>query len=80
MRLAAQQGVRQAQSRLAAMQETGRGVARDDGEPYLWGTLAAAQGDEGARQRRERLARSITPDQREGAERRAPQLAPARDG
>ena len=44
-RLAAEQGVAGAQSRLGVMYAEGRGVAQDDRESVRWFRLAAEQGD-----------------------------------
>ena len=44
-RLAAEQGVAGAQSRLGIMYAEGRGVAQDDRESVRWFRLAAEQGD-----------------------------------
>ena len=44
-RLAAEQGIAGAQSRLGVMYAEGRGVAQDDRESVRWFQLAAEQGD-----------------------------------
>ena len=47
-RLAAEQGLAEAQTWLGVMYEYGKGVSQDDTEAMRWYTKAAAQGDAGA--------------------------------
>ncbi|MFO7853726.1 MAG: SEL1-like repeat protein [Paracoccaceae bacterium] len=49
-----------AQANLGAMYANGRGVPQDDVLAHMWKNLAAAQGNEGARRNRDRLAERMT--------------------
>ena len=53
------------------MYDTGKGVPSDYAQAYKWFDLAARQGDEDARYKRDRLARQMTPGQILQAERLA---------
>jgi hypothetical protein len=67
----AQTGDPRAQFRLGQMYEQGRGVVQNRVQAHLWYNLAAAQGNEEAAQARDRLAKTMTPDQQAEAERLA---------
>ncbi len=45
------------------MYENGYGVPKDDGQAYAWFNLAAAQGEESAKEVREHLKKYMTPSQ-----------------
>ena len=70
-RLAAEQGDAEAQSNLGNRYANGTGVPQDYVQAYMWFNLAAAQGDEGARDNRNRVADMMTPAQIEEAQRLA---------
>jgi TPR repeat protein len=53
------------------MYEHGRGVEQDDVLAYMWYSLASVQGFQPARERREILAKQMTPEQIDAAEHRA---------
>ena len=53
------------------MYKKGRGVAQDYAQAHIWFNLAAAQGDEIAAKLRDKLAKSMTPDQVAEAQRLA---------
>ncbi len=68
----AEQGVALAQFNLGIRYDQSRGVPKDDVQAYMWFNLAAAQGDEDAAftdgrredaELRDKLAKSMTPDQ-----------------
>lgn len=67
-RRAAEQGDAVAQQNLGELYSLGRGVARDLVRAYVWLSLAAEQGRHWAAQRRDDLARRLTPEQRAEAE------------
>ena len=60
-RLAAEQGLAEAQSNLGVLYDNGYGVAQDFVQAYMWFTLAAAQGFESAAENRELIAGEMTP-------------------
>ena len=70
-REAAEQGISDAQGMLGLMLITGRGVPQDRVEAFKWLSLAAAQGNNKARQAKELTARKLTPAQITEAERLA---------
>ena len=70
MHSAAEHGDAQALSRLGTMYEYGRGVAQDDVTAYQWYSLGAIQGQTFAKERRDIVAKRLTPDQIAQAERR----------
>ena len=53
------------------MYENGQGVPKGYSQAYMWFNLAAAQGDEIAAKLRDKLAKSMTPDQVAEAQRLA---------
>jgi len=65
---AASYGVSGSQFRLAVLYFQGTGVERDPREAYIWFALAAKRGDHDARDRRNDLARSLSPEQLKAAE------------
>lgn len=67
-RRAAENGEPVAQMNLGEMYLLGLGVGRDPVRAYLWLSLAARQGRRWAAERRDRLARALTADQRRKAE------------
>jgi TPR repeat protein len=66
---AAGYGLVDSEFNLGILYERGLGVARDMIEAYRWFSLASRQGDEKARQKREDVARLLTPAERQTAER-----------
>jgi uncharacterized protein len=72
-RMAADQGVANAQSTLGYFYSTGLGVPQDDVAAYTWFTLATAQGDEGSKQQLAKMDKTISPGQKAEAEKRAPE-------
>ena len=63
LRKAAEQGLAQAQHDLGTMYANGHGVPQDYVESHLWWNLAAAQGNEEARQKRDIVAKMLTASQ-----------------
>ena len=57
---AAEQGYARAQYWLGYMYAYGEGVPEDDAEAYAWYSIAAAQGDEVAKEYKERAAEGMT--------------------
>ncbi len=70
-RKAAEQGHADAQFNLALAYDEGEGVAEDDAQAVEWYRKAAEQGDEDAAKHRDKLAKSMTPDQIAEAQRLA---------
>ena len=70
-RLAAEQGLADAQFNLGIRYYNGQGVPQDYVQAHLWWNLAAAQGDEEARENRDIIAAKMTPAQIEEAQRLA---------
>lgn len=70
-RKAAEAGLVDSQYNLARLLEQGQGIARDPAEAYKWYVIAAASGDEEAKTAAEALRASLTPAQRQQAERAA---------
>jgi localization factor PodJL len=70
-RKAAEAGLIDSQYNLARVLEQGQGVPRDPAEAYKWYVIAAAAGDEEAKAAGEALGRTLTPIQRQQAERAA---------
>jgi TPR repeat protein len=70
-RMAAEQGDAAAQLNLGFMYAKGQGVPQDYVQAHLWLNLAAAQGDQDAQERRDILARLMTPTQIAEAQRLA---------
>ena len=62
LRKAAEQGLAQAQHDLGTMYANGHGVPQDYMTAYMWWNLAAAQGDEEARQKRD-IVKMLTASQ-----------------
>ncbi len=58
---------------LGVMYFRGRGVTQDDAESYVWLSLAAAFGDETAREARDIVAERLTAETRLAAQKRAAQ-------
>ena len=80
-RVAAEQGMSNAQFLLDVMYSDGRGVAQDKVQAYMWVNLAAvsrSQGDEGEKsaKAREEVAQQMTPDQIAKAQRLASEWRP----
>jgi TPR repeat protein len=72
---AAAAGIVNAQFNLGLLYERGDGVPVSPLEAYAWYNAAAAQGDSGAGQRRDRLARTLSPSTLQEAQTRAQQVA-----
>ena len=70
-RKAANQGFSNAQYTLGVMHHYGRGVKRDYVKAHLWANIAEKQWHMEAKQLRKALARKMTPDAIEEAQRRA---------
>ena len=62
-RLAAEQGLADAQNNLGLMYANGEGLPDDYVLAYAWYNLAAAQGNEVARKNKDNLRTRMTPDQ-----------------
>jgi localization factor PodJL len=77
---AAELGAADGQYNLAYLYEHGAGVPRSPGNAYLWYSIAAAQGDDGARDAAERLARELSPKQLSDAKARATAIPAAARG
>ena len=67
-RLAAEQGVANAQYNLGVMYERGDGVPEDKVLAYMWWNLAAANGDEDASENKDIIAERMTSSQIEKAQ------------
>ncbi len=63
MTKAAEQGLPAAQHNLGAMYATGQGVPRDYAQALMWFTLAANNGDTGAKKNCDKITAQMTPDQ-----------------
>jgi hypothetical protein len=74
--LAAQQNHADAQYSLGVMYRNGQGVAIDKATAYIWFNLAAAQGHERAREARNSVLPSLTPDQVLAAQKAAQEWRP----
>jgi hypothetical protein len=68
---AASAGVVNAQFNLGLLYERGEGVPQSPVEAYAWYAAAASRGDQGAAERRDRLASGFTPDDLKKAQDRA---------
>jgi TPR repeat protein len=75
-RKAADQGFAAAQSKLGVMYAQGRGVPQDYVLAHMWSNLAAAQGDENAKNNRNLLEQHMSPDQIAEAQRLAREWKP----
>lgn len=73
-REAGEAGVVNAQFNLGLLYERGEGLAASPVEAYAWYAAAAARGDSGAAQRRDRLAKTLSPAVLKDAQARAEQL------
>ena len=62
-RLAADQGIARAQNSLGLMYAQGFGVPEDIVLAYMWSNLAAAQGNEGAQENKDRIEQQMTREQ-----------------
>ena len=62
-RLAAEQGLAQAQNNLGIMYARGQGVSRDYVGAYMWFNLSAVQGNQQAAVNQNRTASLMTPEQ-----------------
>jgi len=75
-RKAAEQGHVQAQLNLGAMYINGTGVRQDYVQGHMWSNLAAAQGNEMARENRDLAEKNMTPEQITEAQRLAREWKP----
>jgi S1-C subfamily serine protease len=75
-RMAAEQGIAEAQFNLSGMYCRGEGVPTNHVLAYSWASLAAARGDADAKQRREWLSKEMTRDQIAEAQRIAAAFKP----
>jgi hypothetical protein len=62
-RKAAKQRIAEAQFNLGIMYADGEGVPQDYAQAHMWFNLAAAQGGKDATERRDKVTKSMTPDQ-----------------
>ena len=76
----AEQGHAEAQFQLGVMYDAGQGVMEDYVEAHMWFNLAAAQGNEEAREDRNRVAKKMTVSQIVEAQRRAREWKRGGDG
>ncbi|MCU0940680.1 MAG: sel1 repeat family protein, partial [Burkholderiaceae bacterium] len=76
--LAAQQNHADAQYSLGVMYRTGQGVPVDKSKAYIWFNLSAAQGHPRAREARDSLLTSLSPDQVLAAQRTAQEWRPGK--
>ena len=72
----AEQGNANAQYNLGALYDNGLGVPQDKVRAYMWFTLSAAQGREGAAAFRDLIARRMTPEQIAEAQKLAQEWKP----
>jgi uncharacterized protein len=70
-RRAAEKGYLKSQSNLGLMYANGEGVLRDDVQAFLWFDVAARRGNQVATRNRDVLAKSMTSDQIDAAQRLA---------
>jgi TPR repeat protein len=75
-RVAADQGVANAQNALGHFYAAGMGVPPDDVAAYMWFSLAAAQGDQDSKQQLEAMNKTMMPEQKAEAEKRAREWRP----
>ncbi len=75
-RKAANQSHEKAQFNLGLIYEDGKGVSQDFVQAHMWYDLAAAQGDSFAKQKRDRVAKQMTPSQIKEAQRLAREWKP----
>ena len=73
-RLAADQGIAEAQYNLGVMYDNGQGVPQDYAEAYVWFSVAAAGGDADAVKNRDIAAGKLTPEQLTQGQKRATEL------
>ena len=78
-RLAANQGVADAQLNLGVMYGKGYGVMQDYTRALMWWTIAASQGHETARKNRDIVAKRMTPEQIAEAKRLARDWKPKKE-
>jgi TPR repeat protein len=71
VRKAAEQGSARAQNNLGSLYVTGEGVPKDYVSALMWFNLAAAQGYENGQEKRDIVAKRMTPDQIAEAQRMA---------
>jgi hypothetical protein len=76
--LAAQQNHADAQHSLGVMYRTGQGVPVDKSKAYIWFNLSAAQGHPRAREARDSLLSSLSPEQVLAAQRAAQEWRPGK--
>jgi hypothetical protein len=76
--LAAQQNHADAQYSLGVMYRTGQGVPVDKSKAYIWFNLSAAQGHPRAREARDSLLTSLSPEQVLAAQRTAQEWRPGK--
>ena len=79
-RLAAEQGLADAQHNLGDMYYNGEGVPEDYVLAYMWYNLAAAQGNETAQSNKDRAERRMTPEQIAEAQRLSTEWLEAHPG
>jgi TPR repeat protein len=72
----AEQGDASAQYNLGVLYDNGLGVPQDKVRAYMWFTLSAAQGRDGAAAFRDLIARRMTPAQIEEAQKRTREWKP----
>ena len=74
----AEQGNANAQYKLGVFYDNGLGVPQDKVSAYMWLNLSASQGREGAAAFRDRIARRMTPEQKEEAQKLTREWKPNR--
>ncbi len=75
-RLAAEQGLAQAQYNLGVMYKTGRGVPQDYASAHMWFNLAGSNGDKNAIKLRDLVEERMSPSQIEKAQEMAKNWKP----
>ncbi|MCO6187167.1 peptidoglycan-binding protein [Rhizobium sp. L1K21] len=73
---AADHGVKDSQFNLAILYAKGSGVQQDLGQSYKWFDIAAQTGDADAAQKRDEIAKVLTPDQLKAAKKAAAEWSP----
>jgi hypothetical protein len=70
-RMAAEQGFASAQKNLGVQYGLGQGVPQSNAEAFIWSSIAAKSGDEGAVTNRDFAASQLSPTDLEAAQKRA---------
>ena len=75
VRKAADQGILDSQARVGAFYFNGHGVPQNYAEAYMWFSIAAANGDEKAKEMQLKAKAQLTPEQLAEAQKRVTQLS-----